>query len=320
MDILPTPLGPDLAYGPGVIAEIVDSDGLARLLAHLEVPSDRVFIKVTWHGYAPGTFTDAAALDRLLTALPGRAVVLEGHSTGRNTGGADFDWETEPRAHRTWLRDQEAEFLRRTGIADVLVRHRAQYVNVTEAYWDGGCAPRDQVLAVLRERGVELRDDELAAFVPQIVLDHRGATFISFARFKGPTRLGIANCFGLLPPPLRSRFHGPNIDHFARVCCDVAKLYGALLRPFGLVEAMHSAVRWTRDGLYRSRFGNYDLLPNPGLVTLSRGLVAADVLAARLQGQNVQRSAFFAAVFDALEVPDPAITGVIPVELIERFV
>lgn len=325
MDILPSPLGPDLAYGAGVIAEIVDTDGLARLLRHAGLTAERVVVKVTWHGYATGTFTDAAALDRLLSALPGRAIVLEGHSTGRNLGGAPADWD-DARAHRTWLRDQEAEFLRRTGLHDVMARHGAQYVNVTEAYWDGACAPRDQVLALLAERGVRLADDELAGFVPAVVVEHLGAPFVSFARFKGPTRLGISNCFGLLPPPLRSRYHGPTIDHFARVCCDVARLYGALLRPYGLVEALYSAVRWNRSGLYRSRFGNYDLIANPGLVALSRGLVTADVLASRLQGQDVRRSAFFAAVFDELGSPEPspdgavsAIDAAIPDELIQRF-
>ena len=334
MDILPRPLGPDLAYGAGVIAEIVDTTGLARLLEHAGISGqrDRVFVKVTWHGYATGTFTDAAALDRLLGALPGRAIVLEGHSTGRNLGGAPLDWETDARAHRTWIRDQDAEFLRRTGIADVLARHRADYVNVTEACWDGACADPDRVRALLAERGAVLRDPELAGFVPEIVLEHLGAPFVSFARFKGPTRLAIANCFGLLPPPLRSRSHGPTIDHFARVCCDVARLYGALLTPYGLDEALYSAVRWNRSGLYRSRFGNYDLIPNPGLVTLSRGLVAADVLASRLQGQDVRTSAFFAAVFAELpelgelgELGDSAprdaavIDAAIPDELIQRF-
>src|SRR4029077_15297819 len=139
-------------------------------------------------------------------------------------------------------------------------------------------------------------------------------------------RLGIANCFGLLPPPLRSRFHGPTIDHFARVCCDVARLYGALLAPYGLDEALYSAVRWNRSGLYRSRFGNYDLIPNPGVVTLSRGLVAADILASRLQGQDVGRRAFFAAVLDELgrdgsdRSPIAAIEEPIPEHLVQRFV
>jgi hypothetical protein len=181
---------------------------------------------------------------------------------------------------------------------------------------------------------VQLRDRALAGFVPAVVLEHRGAPFVSFARFKGPTRLAISNCFGLLPPPLRSQFHGPTIDHFARVCCDVARLYGALLQPYGLVEALYSAVRWNRNGLYRSRFGNYDLILNPGVITLSRGLPAADILASRLQGQDVRRSAFFAAVLDELAAGpdgdagpdaaidaaiDDAIDAAIPDELIQRF-
>ena len=69
-----------------------------------------------------------------------------------------------------------------------------------------------------------------------------------------------------------------------------------------------------------------DLIANPGLVTLSRGLVAADVLASRLQGQDVRRSAFFAAVFDELGAPErspdgavSAIDAAIPDELIQRF-
>ena len=50
-----------------------------------------VFIKVTWHGYAPGTYTDPAALDMLLDALPGQAVLLEGHTSSRNPGGATWN-------------------------------------------------------------------------------------------------------------------------------------------------------------------------------------------------------------------------------------
>src|SRR5262249_21472891 len=186
--------------------------------------------------------------------------------------------------------------------------------------WDGACAPREDVLRMLGERGVRLRNDEIAGFVPEVVLAHRGAPFISFARFKGPTRLGISNCFGLLPPPLRSQFHGPTIDHFARVCCDMAQLYGALLEPYGLVEALYSAVRWSRAGLYRSRFGNYDLILNPGVVTLSRGLVAADVLASRLQGQEVRRSAFFAAVLEELTAADRSIDAAIERPILEPLI
>ena len=66
------------------------------------------------------------------------------------------------------------------------------------------------------------------------------------------------------------------------------------------MEAFDSAVRWDRKGLYRSRWGNYDLVLTDGLFTLSEGLVGADLLASRLQGQDVSRSGFYDVVSDRL--------------------
>jgi hypothetical protein len=249
---------------------------------------------VTWHGYATGTYTDPAALDLLLGALPAPAIILEGHTSSRNTGGAEFNWETEARANRAWIRQQEAEYLRRTGLQDVLARHQAQYVNVTEAFWD------------------EESEVDPAEFIPKILLEFRGCPMISFAKFKGPTRLGISNMFGLIPPPLRSAWHGPNITWFARVCCGLARRYGSRFELCGVVEGLYSAVRWNRQGLYRSRWGNYDLIRDASRVTASRGLVAADILAARLQGQDVRRSAFFDVVREELGWDAEAAEGSLP--------
>jgi hypothetical protein len=282
----------------GCIARVRDSAALAEILAQVLPQADRYLVKVTWHGYAPGTYTGPLALDLLLGALPGRAVLLEGHTSSRNVGGADIDWEADAERHRTWVRQQDLEFLRRTGLAEVIARHGAQYFNVTEAWWDGACAPAEEVQAALGD--VTLPNPELAGFVPSALMELRGIPLISFARFKGPTRLGISNLFGLIPHPLRTVWHGSDITHFASVCCDLARLYGSLFPLFGFVEAFDSAVRWDRKGLYRSRWGNYDLVLTDGLFTLSEGLVGADFLASRLQGQDVQHSGFYDVVRDRL--------------------
>ena len=282
----------------GFVARARDSAPLAEILARVLPQAERYLVKVTWHGYAPGTYTGPLALDLLLGALPGRAVLLEGHTSSRNVGGADIDWEADAERHRTWVRHQDVEFLRRTGLAEVIARHGAQYLNVTEAWWDGACAPAEDVRAALGD--VALRNPELAGFVPSALMELRGIPLISFARFKGPTRLGISNLFGLIPHPLRTEWHGPDITHFASVCCDLARLYGAFFPLFGFVEAFDSAVRWDRKGLYRSRWGNYDLVLTDGLFTLSEGLVGADLLASRLQGQDVLRSGFYDVVRDQL--------------------
>ncbi len=279
-----------------------------------------VFIKVTWHGYAPGTYTDPVALDALLSALPGQAILIEGHTSSRNLGGASWDWVTDSQAHRRWIAEQDAEYLRRTGLAEIIRKHKAQYVNVTEAFWDGQCAPQETIQALLETSGVRLHFPALAGYVPAVFLAHLGAPFLSFARFKGPTRLSIANMFGLIPTVLRTSWHGPDVIHFARVCCDVAKIYGCLFQLYGMVEGLHVAVRWHRQGLYRSRWGNYDLIPHPGLVTLSRELPIADVLASRLQGRQVQTSAFFKVVQQELGFSDTLAQWPIPENLVLRLV
>ncbi len=290
--------------GAGVIASITDRSRLCSVLERI-LPAgkpERVLIKVTWHGYATGTYTDPAALDLLLSALPAPAVILEGHTSSRNTEEAPFNWETEAREHRAWIRQQDAEYLRRTGLGDVIAKHRAEYVNVTEAYWD------------------EASDKPATSYIPVILLPYAGCPMISFAKFKGPTRLGISNLFGLIPDPLRSAWHGPNITYFARVCCDIAKLYGALFPLCGINEALYSAVRWNRKGLYRSRWGNYDLISDAGYVAASPNLTTADILASRLQGQDVNRSAFFDVVRAELDWDEAAANDPLPPNIQHLFV
>ncbi len=296
----PVPEPASWTVGTGVIAPVRDRLRMSELLEEI-LPAgkpERVLVKVTWHGYATGTYTDPAALDLLLSALPAKAIILEGHTSSRNLGEAQFDWETEAREHRAWIRQQDAEYLRRTGLADVLARHSAEYVNVTEAYWDEACAAPART--------------ETLSYIPRVLLPYAGCPMISFAKFKGPTRLAISNLFGLIPDPLRSTWHGPNITYFARVCCNLAKVYGAMFPLSGLNEGLYSAVRWNRKGLYRSRWGNYDLISNAGYIAASRNLATADILASRLQAQDVNRSAFFDVVRAELNWDEAAAADPLP--------
>jgi hypothetical protein len=68
---------------------------LGRILPQTQI--ERVLVKVTWHGYATGTFTDAAALDLLLGALPAPAIVLEGHTSSRNLAAHNSIGRRRPR-------------------------------------------------------------------------------------------------------------------------------------------------------------------------------------------------------------------------------
>lgn len=297
----------------GIAAEVRNADELRALLPEAVLDAETTFVKVTWHGYATGTYTDPAALDALLEAIPGRVVLLEGHTSSRNTAGrVEWDWETEAEANRAWIRAQENEYLERTGLAEVIRRRRATYLNVTEEFWDGRCgAPSGSA--------PDPEFPELAEFVPTVLAENAGAPLVSFARFKGPTRLSLANLFGLIPAPLRARWHGPSITYLARVCCSLAKLYGSLFDLYGVVESVNGAVRWDRRGLYRSRWGNYDVVPAPGVATASRGIAGADVLAARLQGQDPRRSAYYEVVESELGLPEGALSLALPEDWSRRF-
>jgi hypothetical protein len=74
-------------------------------------------------------------------------------------------------------------------------------------------------------------------------------------------------------------------------------------------------VRWNRQGLYRSRWGNYDLISNAGQVAAAQNLVTADILASRVQGQDVHRSAFFDVVRAELGWDEAAATDPLPLVL-----
>jgi len=314
---------PDAArssFGDTLLARLGSSEELAPLLRAFGLERERCLVKPTWHGYASGTYSDPLALEALLSGLSEGALFVEGHTASKNSGEREIDWEREAERERVWIREQEQRYLEKTGIKAVLQRHRAGLLNVTEHWWDGRVAPAERVRELLSERGVTLRFEELLSCVPQALLELEGAPLVSFARFKGPTRSSISNLFGLLPEPLRAAWHGPNITYFASVCCDLAKLYGALFQVHALIESLSFAVRWDRRGLYRSRWGNYDLVESPRVVCLGSSLAAADVLAARLQGQDVRKSAFFDVVRAELGYPAELETVELPRELVSLFV
>ncbi len=275
--------------------------------------AETVFRQVTWHGYATGTYTDPVALDALLAAIPGRVVLLEGHAVGRSEAGrVDWDWETESREHREWIRAQENEYLERTGLAEVIRRHHATYLNVTEEFWDGRCA---------RPRGIEPDGEfpELAGFVPAAARRARRRAADQLRALQGADPAEPVKSFWADPRAVAGRVGmGRIFTHVAHVCCALAKLYGSFLDLYGLVESINGAVRWDRRGLYRSRWGNYDLLPAPGVATLSRGVAGADVLAARLQGQDPARSAFYDVVRTELGISEPAEQLPLPEEWLVR--
>ncbi len=134
-----------------------------------------------------------------------------------------------------------------------------------------------------RARG-PVAQPELYGLVPKCLYEVRGAPLISMARFKGTMRLSTMNLFGLIPDPLRARWHGEDDLGLMRSMVDLALLYGGLFRLHGIVEALSAAVHWRETGKLRSRWGRYDVVEHPGVVVASPHLGAVDAYCELLQG------------------------------------
>jgi hypothetical protein len=62
----------------GILGRARGPEALKEILSRVLPPSERYLVKVTWHGYATGTYTDPVALDHLLSALPGWGYPVRG--------------------------------------------------------------------------------------------------------------------------------------------------------------------------------------------------------------------------------------------------
>jgi hypothetical protein len=278
-----------LATPPLIAQRVTGASALRDLLLASGLPGHEplYIVKPTWHGRAPGTFTDAGALDLLLTALhPGRVLVVEGYTSGRNDGSRVVDWSADPRRHWDWIRAQDRLYLEQTGLAAVMERHGARYLSITEEVWSGRVAPAGDVAALVRQAHGPLAHSELYDLVPSVLYALRGAPLISMARFKGTMRLATMNLFGLIPDPLRVRWHGEDDLGLMRTMVDLAMLYGSLFRLHGVVEAITAAVHWRESGAHRSRWGCYDLVDRPGVVVSGPNFGAVDAYCELLQGSD----------------------------------
>jgi len=78
----------------------------------------------------------------------------------------------------------------------------------------------------------------------------------------------MKNVFGLIPDPLRSRWHGPNDEWLGRSIVDVNKVYAALFRVYGICEALHYATLSDPEGDVKVPWGSYSVAENFGVLSL----------------------------------------------------
>lgn len=292
-------------FGDVVVERVRDAKELRRLLPDDLLESDVVIVKPNWFSPHPANFTDAHALKILLEALDSRIVVVESYTLEKHDGsmklevnGEEVDWRWVMRnPGRGWvtqegawdeIRRQDAWFLDSFGFTDLFEEHDVEYLNVTEEVWSKRTVDPSKVKARVERRYSPVSSNAIYGFLPRRLHELRCRPLISLGKVKGVggsyPSLTMKNLFGLIPDPLRSWWHGTNDQRLSSSIVDIAKVYHAYFKVYGVCEAFKDAVVSDPEGEVEVPWGRYSVKEMSGFVSLGRNLVALDAILCGLMG------------------------------------
>jgi len=227
-----------LKIGDVVVGKVNDAEDMRRFAKELNIRGKGFVIKPNWSN--ANTYTSAEDLDFLFNCLEGQKTVVEGYTAWRNelnTGLQPQEFITPKNAKRKWkwIKEQDAWFLRHSGIEKVLKKHGAEYVNITEEVWNRRTVAEGKILKIVEDRFGQLKNEDMYGFVPKKVYDLKGQSLISL-NMSRITRevmsLSTKNLFGLIPDPARyGKWHGKNDSLLPQSITEINKVYRSLFKP-----------------------------------------------------------------------------------------
>lgn len=270
--------------------QITTPDEFASFIADFIPEDDYYIIKPNWFDARPGSFTDAETLDIVLSSLKGKKIVVEGHSHSRN----DLSIKITPEnmdAKRDWIREHEKLYFEKLGIRQVLEKHDAEYLNVTEEWWAGRTVPAETIQGIVESKFTPVNHREFYGFIPEKLFALKGKTLIDLAKVKmsSPScrdfSLTMKNLFGLLPQPSRMKYH----DNLPQSIVDINKVYRALFNVVGLCEGIKQAVIFWESGQYSTPWSRFDVIDNLGIAVCGKELVDVDVFLGRMFNEDLTK-------------------------------
>lgn len=278
----------ETSRGPVRWASIKNPEDLRALITEVGVTGDFFIVKPNWFDPRPGSFTDPYILDLALTALPGKKLIIEGHSHSRTDQSRAITPDSMD-ANRDWLREQHQLFLERTGLAEVLAKHGVEFLNVTEEFWAGRVADAAAVRGLVESKFGPAEHQDFYGYVPRRLFELRGATLIDLARIKmsSPTSrdysLTMKNLFGLVPYPNRFNYH----DRLSESIVDINMVYRGLFDVVGLAEGIRKTVVYCERGRLGNAWSHFEVVKDLGIAVVGRNLVAVDVAIGMMFNQDL---------------------------------
>ena len=255
----------------------VDREGFLELLERLDLKPP-VIVKPNWG--TSNCFNEAEILDWVLEAVGGDALVVESYGWARCEEALRNEGLGSKK--RGDLRRSDEWFLRYSGVDEVLERHGVEFMNVTEENWGHRTADPEEVKRLLEARYQPVALEEMYGFVPERLLEMRGADLLSLAKLKmwlPPFKASftVKNFFGMIPGPGRLKYHGKKNSRINQSIADIYKIYESLFDVKGVVEAVFSAS--VAESLQK-----VNIHENPGFASASKQPLELDAVMAALVG------------------------------------
>ena len=220
------------------MGKVAGAGDLDQFLQELDVQGTIFVVKPDWSNARD--FTSAQTLNWLFSSLKGVVKVIEGYTAWRNelnTGPKPKEVVTpsNARAKWRWIKEQDAWFLRFSGIDKVLAKHGVEYINVTEEVWSTRTLEPEEVRDLVDSRYGVLTNQEMYGFVPTKIYELRDSTLINLnnsQQTEGGVSLSTKNLLGLIPDPARfGKWHGKSDSRLSRSIVEINKIYRSLFSP-----------------------------------------------------------------------------------------
>lgn len=277
------------------VSSIQTQEDMKSYIQQFDLGEEGVIIKPNWTTGDYGFYTDAKLLDLVLSGIKGKKYIIESYMYGRCDGRININSENG-RQYWDYLKEQDAVYLEKTGLLEVLKKHNAEYINISEEYWSGRCIKAEEVKALVEEKFSPIQHQEFYEVIPQKLFEKRHLPLISLAKIKynvpkvsNFSTLSMKNMFGLIPLPNREKYHGADFDRgLSRSIVNILTVYAALFRIIGINEGIyHMSV--TREPWKNTRkmiWTEYDVIENKGMILGSEDLVTLDGVTNLMIGLN----------------------------------
>jgi uncharacterized protein (DUF362 family) len=271
-----------LRFGEVIVEQNVEPTEIKRVVTELNL-SPPVIIKPNWGTI--NNFTEAEIIDGVLSAIDGEAIVVESYGWARTKDA--LEGKGVGSKEKKDLRGSDRWFLDISGIRNVLQKHGAKYLNITEEVWAKRTVEKDVIRGIVEKEYPPVHFEEMYSWVPTRLFEMRDGTFLSLAKYRfnhDPIvcSLTLKNLFGMIPGPGRMRYHGKKDSLLAQSIVDINKIYRSVFIVKGMVDAVLTASlnREPKDAI------NPMTVKNKGLLLGSNDCVKLDAFVAAAEGKN----------------------------------